>query len=88
MTGVRAVDTQLIVVKDQAFTPDEYVRYRRAYERELAYRRRRYATDPEYRERVLAYQQEWRAAHPELVAEYRRRQNERRRAQYAARRAA
>lgn len=92
MTGVRAVDTQLIVVKDQAFTPDEYVRWRRNRDRTNARHRERMETDPEYREHYLAYHRAysraWRLAHPDKHRAIRDRYNEQRRQQRAEQRAA
>jgi hypothetical protein len=49
----------LIIVGDQAYSPEEYAAYRRMRDKVNAKERARYATDPEYRARRLAEVTAW-----------------------------
>lgn len=61
----------LVIVGDQAFTSEEYAAYRRRLERENARRRKRRATDPQYRTRVGAYMKAWKARNQDRMRSYR-----------------
>lgn len=56
-------DDELIIVGDEAYTPEEWAKRLRKRERDRAYRSRK-AVDPAWRARERAYQRKWRAAHP------------------------
>jgi hypothetical protein len=67
-----APERDIILIRDEAFTPEEYAAWRRECDRVNARRRVRRASDPEYAERCRAYQREYRRTHGERLRDYHR----------------
>jgi hypothetical protein len=67
-----APERDIILIRDEAFTPEEYAAWRRECDRVNARRRVRRASDPEYAERCRAYQREYRRIHAERLRDYHR----------------
>ena len=66
------IERDLILIGDQAWTPEEREAYRNRREREYERARMRRATDPEYRERYNASKREWRARNRDRYNAYMR----------------
>lgn len=56
-------EDELVIVRDEAYTPEEWARRLRRRAQDRA-RRHRLMQDPEWRARMAEYQREWHKAHP------------------------